>query len=304
MSASAAVVSWQRAAAVELVSGDTRAVVLPELGMAVASFVVDGFDHVARPGGVGALRAGHTTAMPLLYPWANRLARRSYTSGGTAVSLRGLPVHTDGNGLPMHGLLVGRSGWTVTALGRGRVVARLSFAGQPDLLAAFPFPHTVEVEVRVTTRALRVRTTVQADGPRPVPVSFGWHPYWRMPGARDDWRLGLPEVAHARLDRRGIPTGRARAEAAAGAPLGGRALDDLYALAGDRRLELAGADRRLRLELDDGYPFAQVYAPEGRAFCCLEPMTAPTNALVTGDHPTVRPGDGFTATFRATIGRR
>ncbi len=301
MSASSAVVPWQRTAAVELVAGDTRVVVVPELGMVIGSFVVDGFDHVARPGGIGALRGGHTTAVPFLYPWANRLGRRSYTAAGTAVSLRGLPVHTDGNGLPMHGLLVGRAGWEITALGRGRVVARLAFGARPELLAAFPFPHTVEVEVKVATRALRVRTTVLADSAAAVPVSFGWHPYWRMPGARDDWRLGLPAVAHARLDRRGIPTGRARSEPSGVAPLAGRALDDLYALAGDRRLELTSGGRRLRLELDDGYPYAQVYAPEGHDFCCLEPMTAPTNALVTGDHPTVRPGAGFEATFRASV---
>ena len=304
MSATAAVVSWQRTAAVELTAGDTRVVVVPELGMVIAAFEVDGFDHVARPGGIAALRGGHTTGVPLLHPWANRLARHSYTAAGTAVSLRGRPVHTDGNGLPMHGLLVGRPGWEITALGRGRLVARLPFADDPALLAAFPFPHSVVVEVKVANRALRVSTTVVADGGSAVPVSFGWHPYWRVPGRRDGWELGLPAVAHARLDRRGIPTGRARAEVAATAPLRGRALDDLFALAGDRRLELGGAGRRLHLEFDDGYPFAQVYAPADQEFCCLEPMTAPTNALVTGDHPTVRPGAEFHATFRASVRHR
>lgn len=304
MSASATVVTWQRTAAVELTTGDTRVVVVPELGMVVAAFEVDGFDHVARPGGIAALRGGHTTGVPFLHPWANRLSRRSYSAAGAAVSLRGRPVHTDGNGLPMHGLLVGRAGWEITALGRGRVVARLPFADDPDLIAAFPFPHSVVVEVKVATRALQVRTTVVADRGTAVPVSFGWHPYWRVPGARDDWQLGLPAVAHARLDRRGIPTGRARAEVAERASLRGRALDDLYAFAGDRRLDLRGTGRRLRVEFDEGYPFAQVYAPEGHDFCCLEPMTAPTNALVTGDHPTVRRGAEFTATFRATVRRR
>ena len=56
MSASATVVTWQRSAAVELTSGDTRAVVVPELGMVVGAFEVDGFDHVARPDGIGAVR--------------------------------------------------------------------------------------------------------------------------------------------------------------------------------------------------------------------------------------------------------
>jgi galactose mutarotase-like enzyme len=41
-----------------------------------------------------------------------------------------------------------------------------------------------------------------------------------------------------------------------------------------------------------------VYAPPGAGFACLEPMTAPTNALVAGDdYPVVAPGESFTARF-------
>ena len=303
MSATARIVTWQRTAAVELIAADTRVMVVPELGMVLGAFVVDGFDHVARPGGITALRGNHTTAVPLLHPWANRLSRRRFTAAGTEVSLRGLPLHTDEHGLPIHGVLVGHPGWEITALGRGRVTAWFDFGAHPELLAAFPFPHSLTVTVRVTRRTVRVETTVHADQGVAVPVSFGWHPYWRVPGARVDWHLALPEVAHERLDRRGIPTGRARSEAAAVAPLADRAFDDLYALAETRTFELRGDGPRLRVAFDDGYPFAQVYSPIGADFCCVEPMTAPTNALVTGDHPVVRAGDHFTASFRADVGR-
>lgn len=298
MSSTARVVTWQRHAAVELAAGTTSAVVVPELGMLVASFVVDGFDHVARPGGLRAVREGHTTAVPLLHPWANRLSRHSYHAAGRDVSLRGLALHEDGNGLPIHGTLVGRADWEITALGRGRVEAMLRFGEHADLLESFPFPHDLRVVVTVGRRRLRVRTAVTA-AETSVPVSFGWHPYWRVPGDRGTWRVGLPAVAHARLDRRGIPTGRARAEGAASVPLA-EDLDDLFAFAAVREASLFG-DRRLSLDLDDGYPYLQVYAPVGADFCCLEPMTAPTNALVTGDHPTVRPGETFTAGFTVRV---
>jgi galactose mutarotase-like enzyme len=91
-------------------------------------------------------------------------------------------------------------------------------------------------------------------------------------------------------------------EPAVARPLRGQAFDDLFAFAGDRTAELRGGGRRLRVALDANYPFVQVYAPEAQGFCCLEPMTAPTNALVTGDHPTVRAGASFTASFTATVG--
>ena len=301
MTATARVTSWRGVAAVTLTSGDTEVVVVPELGMLVAAFVVDGFDHVARPGGLAAVRGGHTAGVPLLYPWANRLSRMHYAAAARTVSLRGLPLHTDDAGLPMHGTMLGRDVWTIAALGRGRVDAWCDLGAHPDLLDAFPFPHVLHVSVRVGRRRVRVDTTVEAAGGSPVPVAFGWHPYWRLPGRRDDWTVELPDLAHARLDRRGIPTGRARTEPAGPRALRDREFDDLVAFAGDRTARLRGGGRFLRLALDHGYPFLQVFAPAGRGFCCLEPMTAPTNALVTGDHPTVRPGASFAASFTASV---
>jgi galactose mutarotase-like enzyme len=50
----------------------------------------------------------------------------------------------------------------------------------------------------------------------------------------------------------------------------------------------------------DGYDHAQVFAPPGAEFVCLEPMTAPTAALATEATPLVAPGESFSARF--TIG--
>ena len=46
---------------------------------------------------------------------------------------------------------------------------------------------------------------------------------------------------------------------------------------------------------------AQVWVPPGRRFIALEPMTAPTNALVERNAPMVRPGDVFRARFRLSF---
>jgi aldose 1-epimerase len=99
------------------------------------------------------------------------------------------------------------------------------------------------------------------------------------------------------LDRRGLPTGRYEEFDGEAERIGDRVFDDLYALGGDRRLGIAGGGRQVTIDLDEGYPFAQVYAPAGRRFVCLEPMTAATNSLVRGDAALVSPGDAFTARF-------
>ena len=299
---SARVITWRGVGAVELRTTDSIAIVVPELGMLVASFVVNGHEFVARPGGLATYRAGHTTGVPLLYPWANRLSRSSYRVGETAVSLRGVALHMDPNGLPIHGTMTARPEWEMVALGRGRMRARFDFGAHPDLLASFPFPHMIEVSVALGHARLEVRTSVVAGRDAAVPVSFGWHPYWRVPGARNSWTLDFPELEHLQLDRRGLPTGsrsHARAETVA---LADREFDDLFTAPGPlRSVTLHGRSAQLRVDLDAGYPFLQVYAPADGPFCCNEPMTAPTNALVTGDHSVVAPGESFHATFVASV---
>ena len=56
------------------------------------------------------------------------------------------------------------------------------------------------------------------------------------------------------------------------------------------------------LAFESGYPVAQVYAPAGQDFICFEPMTAPTNALATGEGLTWVPaGSSYTATFSISV---
>ena len=44
-----------------------------------------------------------------------------------------------------------------------------------------------------------------------------------------------------------------------------------------------------------------MFAPPGAEFVCLEPMTAPGNALVDGGYALAPPGTPFTATFRLGV---
>jgi galactose mutarotase-like enzyme len=61
-------------------------------------------------------------------------------------------------------------------------------------------------------------------------------------------------------------------------------------------------DTRVAVEFLEGFPYAQIYAPAGSDFVCFEPMTAPTNALNTGDGlRVVRPGEQHRATFTITV---
>ena len=299
--ASARIHRWRGVAAVTLTAGKLQATFVPEMNLLGVSLRLGGEEFLALPGGVGAYRRARTTGLPLLAPWANRLSGWAYRAGRTRVDLDGLDLGTDPNGLPIHGTMSAHEAWDVLALSTAGGVACLragfEYAGA-QRLAAFPFPHRLEAAIEVDGRSLSVSTTIQPSGDRTVPVSFGYHPYLRLPGGRRQaWRLLLPRRLHVELDERGIPTGRSTEAPAEAEPIGARTYDDLFELIGDRHLGIQHRGRRLSVSFGTGYPYAQVYAPPGAGFACLEPMTAPTDALVTGDHPVVPPGESFTARF-------
>jgi galactose mutarotase-like enzyme len=288
--------------AITLTSGDLSATFLPGLGMTGVSLRWQGREHLAVPGGLAALRRGSTLGLPLLAPWANRLSRWQYTAAGVDVDLTGLPLHTDGQGLPIHGLLVGSGDWRVGEHSTGR--GRASLAAAVDVDApAFPFAHRITVTFTVLDAELQVTTTVTPTGDRSVPVAFGWHPYLQLPaGPRPGWRLAMPPCTHVLLDERGIPTGDEAPQPAAAEPIGLRTFDDLYRLDGERAFSVADDESAITMRAGAGYAYAQVWVPAGRPFVALEPMVARTDGLVDGSVPVVRPGEAYTAEFTVAVG--
>jgi len=289
-------------AGVTISSGSLEATFLPQLGMLGSSLRHRGEELLALPGGLDGYRKGNVTGLPLLAPWANRLGARRYEVEGIVVDLEGLDLTTDEHGLPIHGTMTAQPGWELVAVSRHSLAARFDFGTNPDLMASFPFPHELRIEASVEATTLRVDTTLAPTGDRSVPVSFGYHPYLRLPGAlRANIRLRLPERRHVELDGRQLPTGRADVEEAEDGPVGTRTFDDLYELGDDRQLALTGAGRRLVLELGDGYGHAQVFTPPAAESICLEPMTAPVNALLVGGCALAPPGTSFTARFSLRV---
>ena len=288
-------------AELRLRAGNTEATFLPALGMLGISLRHDGDEVLALPGGLDAYRAGHVTGLPLLAPWANRLGGWRYDIAGVDVDLTGVDLHDDGKGLPIHGTMTAQRGWEIASTTPSTAQARFDYGARRDLLQAFPFPHELVLDIDLADACLRVATTIRPTADRRVPVSFGWHPYLALPGTRANTSLRLPACEHHLLDERGLPTGRTEPQPEESRALGERDLDDLFALGDDRRFALEGAERTVSVTLDEGYPFGQAYSPGDAAFGCLEPMTAPTNALVTGDCRLVDPGHEFTASFSIIV---
>ena len=293
-------------------AGGIEATFVPGAGMVGCSLCHRGEEVLGQRRGLRAYVADRATmGIPLLYPWANRVAHRRFTVAGREVVIdpEATPLRLDADGLPMHGLLTAARGWQVerhepTADG-AVLAARFDFGAHEALLAAFPFAHELRFEAALTGPTLTITTTVLASGDATVPIAFGYHPYLRLPGvAREDWRVEVPVREQLRLDSQMLPTGeRVDAEVFAGR-LGARTFDDAFVAPADGApFVLAGNGRRIELAFLGGYPYAQVFAPAEDDVIAFEPMTAPTNALVDGgaELALLAPGESYEASFSITL---
>lgn len=313
MSAALRVNAWRGEAAITLAAGAYTATFLPECGMIGVSLTHNGDELLALPRTIADYRRGMPTGgytgLPLTAPYANRLATHRFTTEGREARVPRRAA-TDRNRLPIHGTLEAQPFAVDSLTTHGDIATlRASFRhDDPALLEAFPFEHHYEITVALSTRGLAVTTTVTSLERAPVPVSFGWHPFFRVPGTpRRRWSLRLPTRRRARLDDRLLPTGAWIREAVEDRLLGRRTFDDHYALGRDRRFSLTGRDRRIDVRFDHGYPFAQIYLPRAGApgwlttdFVCIEPMAAPINALVDGATPATPHTAAFTVAAHPT----
>jgi aldose 1-epimerase len=265
-----------------------------------------GAEYLHQGAGVEAYaRDAITMGIPLLHPWANRLSGFHYRVAGREVALprRENLIPLDDVGLPFHGVMPRLMRWEVMRLSRTALTAKLRWTSG-ELLRLFPFPHELTVEATLASGALTIVTTLAPLGHQIVPVSFGYHPYLRIPeDRRSGWEVKLAARGRLLHDEAMIPTGEREPVARRRFTLAGRFLDDGFDEVDTPAVfEAAAGHGAVKVEFLGGYSYAQVYAPAGQDFICFEPMTALTNALVSGDGLLLLgPGREYRAAFRVSL---
>ena len=284
--------------------GELEAAFAPEAGLVGCSLRHRGEELLGQRKGLEEYaRSGSTFGIPFLHPWANRLGGFAYAVGGREVRLErdsGL-LRIEEHDLPIHGLRPSRLQWEVEEREDG---LRATAAFDGARLEAFPFPHTLAVDVALADDALTLETTLTPTSATPVPIAFGYHPYLTVPGApRAEWEVDMPVDRRLLVDENMIPTGEGEMPAFRSGVLGDRSLDDGYELPEHPRpFTVSGNGRTLGVEFLEGYTHAQAFAPEGQELICFEPMTAPGNALISHDGLRLAPpGEPFTAAFRIFV---
>jgi aldose 1-epimerase len=288
--------------------GALEARFVPDANMLCHSLTHDGVQLLHTGRGVEAYaRRGKTMGIPLLHPWANRLSRPGYVAGGKEVELPPPDGRyaLDPNGLPIHGALPGLLRWELIETGaKDRISARLDWSA-PELMELFPFTHELRLDAIAGNGGLELITTLRPTGADAVPVSFGYHPYLSPPGdaPRAQWQVALGASERLVLDERMIPTGATEPLESRRFALDGHSWDDgLVGLTSPPEFTVTAGAQTVTVTFDEGYGYAQVFAPEGEDFICFEPMTAPTNALEErGTLTLVEPGDEYRAAFSIAV---
>ena len=260
-----------------------------------------GREYLALPGG-----RRRPARRPHRRPAAARaVGEPARRRGGTAppastVDLRGLPLHTDDNGLPdprPPRRLARGGGHPVRGNGHGGARRRVrSIVDAP----AFPFPHRIEVAIAAHDDRLVVDTTSCP------PAAGGCR--WRSAGTRTSacrarparsGACACPPAATSRSTAGASRPAPSEAERAEAEPVGRRHFDDLYALGRSRRLAFAADDGTADRAARRARPTRTRRCGCRRAGRSPRSSRWPHRPTRSGaaTTPLVAPGDAFTARF-------
>ncbi|MBI5493804.1 MAG: aldose epimerase [Deltaproteobacteria bacterium] len=248
--------------------GNVRAEVVPQRGCLVARLRVDGvevlyLDRATVDDPEQSVRGG----IPLLFPFAGRLKDDRLLDAGTSLRQHGFARHM---------------AWSLTESRPGQL--RFSLADTEQTRAVYPHAFTADHVLTVLPRGLQMELVVVNRGSAPLPLSPGWHPYFRCPSAQKPRiRTDVPGLDPARF----LPD--AEFDFGVPAPADGRAAFDLPGLG------------RLRLTHSAQMRFLQCWSLPGRDFVCLEPFWGPNDTLNTPLRLQLPAGAGHTLCLRIEV---
>lgn len=277
-------------------TNDITVSVAPSFGNNAYRMLVKGKDIFWSPAmKLSEIRARPTLlGNPFLAPWANRLDQPAFFANGKKFNLNPdlKNYRLDGNQLPIHGLLTYNSQWKMIGIGADEkgawVASRLEFFRYPELMAQFPFAHTIDMTYRLSGGALEVETEVTNMSFEIMPLIIGYHPYFRVHDApREEWKVVLPVKERITLNGKLTPTGEKTPNPYANPHvLAATQLDDVFTglvrdSSGIAEFSVSGKSQKVSVLYGPKFPVAVVYAPLGpnRDFICFEPMTGITNAM-------------------------
>lgn len=281
-----------------------------EVGGGLRTYTVDGHDVLD---GYSADAMCDAARGQTLVPWPNRVKDGQWSWQGSDQQLV-LSEPEQHNAI--HGLVRWLS-WGVVERADSSITLRCESMPQPG----YPWRLAVTNTWSLSDSGLTARTSVRNDSDTAAPVAVGFHPYVTVGTPTiDEALLTIPGATRIMTGEQQIPTGREPVDGTPydfrePRPLGDVEID--YAFAdldrdedGLARLVMAAPDggRTVTVWVDAAYPYLEVFTGDAlpdltrrRRGLGVEPMSAPPNAMATGESlVAVAPGEQWAGSWGIT----
>lgn len=263
----------------------TQAVILPEKGATVISLTRGGEEFLYRDPENLASGDRPRCGIPFLFPIFGRLenGRYSYQGKTYAMDIHGF-AHT--------------SVWQVAE--HTPDTLRLQLEADGRTLSEYPFRFRVTLSFQVAEGMLRIHQLYENLDEKPMPYSFGFHPYFRVENLENaqvettagmyfDYTLGKPAgFGHYRVGL-AIPEGSGEA---------GAAFDRVQS---PTVLHIPQEGRRVTMAYEESTTKLVLWTQAGKPFLCAEPINGTPNGLNTGSYLTLEPGQRQEAVLQILI---
>ncbi len=245
-----------------LSSGEAGATLYPKRGGLLGQFWVGGrpvlfLDTATLEDTTRKVRGG----IPILFPAAGRLSGDRYLRQGKSFPLK---QHGFARDLP----------WTVEDA--EPATARLSLSSSRQTLAQFPFDFRLDFTFSVRASSLRIEQRYENRSPEPMPLHAGFHPYFLVPDAEKGKTEILTKATRAFDGVREQEVAVSRIDLTA-PELSLHLVDH-----GAASAEIRSPSGTALIRASGEFGHWVVWTLGGRDFVCLEPWTAPADALNTG----------------------
>ena len=229
------------------------------------------------------------SAGDLLLPWPNRIRDGRWSTGGVGGTA---PINEPARNNAIHGLVRALEFVPVQLEAHRGVLRTRLEAGE-----SYPFTLEIELEFSLNGPELRVDTGITNLSAERAPWAFGVHPYLGIAGlGADELELQVNASEVLLTDERMLPIGReavsGRTDLRTPRPLAHLNLDHAFVGRGTGAIAILAArdGRSLEVHGDESIRYLQVFTPLERgtalgdgAWVAIEPMTAPADALNSGE---------------------
>ncbi|MEW6493394.1 MAG: aldose epimerase [Cyanobacteriota bacterium] len=223
--------------------------------------------------------------IPILFPICGNLPDNTYTYEGKQYTLK---QHGFARDLP----------WDVTDQVTNNLVSlTLTLKSNHQTRAVYPFDFQLSFTYQLKGNTLEIQQRYTNHSTEPMPFSSGFHPYF-FTSDKSQLEFEIPASEYQdQITKEAHPFSGTF-------DLSRDELDLAFRQTTSTAASITDRGRRLKIALNysDFYSTLVFWTVKGKDFYCLEPWSAPRNALNTGENLTkLAPGDTLEASFSIAV---